>query len=83
VSLRPLSFLLLVCACPSRPHQPPGAPAADASLSPTHVCFGPGGSAVEVDRATACASLGGSEAAPMEVARPPAVRRDGGTVQPW
>lgn len=79
---------LLLSACPSRPHSTPDATAAadaprDVPPSPTHVCFGPGGSAVEVDRATSCASLGGSEAAPMEVPRPPAVRRDGGTAQPW
>ncbi|MDB4932477.1 MAG: hypothetical protein JWM10_4961 [Myxococcaceae bacterium] len=83
----PLVFLLL-SACPSRAHSPPDATAAAAARpevppSATHVCFGPGGSAVEVDRATSCASLGGSEAAPMEVPRAPAVRRDGGTVQPW
>jgi len=47
-----------------------------------HVCYGPNASAVEVDRATSCASLGGSETPPMEVPRGPEVRRDGGTAQP-
>lgn len=47
-----------------------------------HVCYGPGGSAVEVARAVACASLGGSDTAPMEVPRGPGVRRDGGALQP-
>nr|MBK7066903.1 hypothetical protein [Deltaproteobacteria bacterium] len=80
-------LLLLLSACPSRAHRPPpDASAAAAALpdvpSAMHVCFGPNGSAVEVDRATSCASLGGSETPPMEVPRGPEVRRDGGTAQP-
>lgn len=79
-----LPLVAALCACParSRPPPPPDAPAARDVPSPTHVCYGPGGSAVEVVRATSCASLGGSEVAPMEVRPPPAVRRDGGTAQP-
>ena len=76
-------LFVLLSGCPSRTHAPPDASAAvtpaAVALSPTHVCFGAGGSAVEVDRATSCASLGGSETAPMEVRAGPAVRRDGGT----
>lgn len=77
-------------ACPSRPAPTPdahvvAAPAVDAGPA-THVCYGPGGSAVEVGRATACASLGGSDTPPVEVpnapAPPAAVRRDGGTPLP-
>lgn len=81
--LRPTVLLFaLLSACPARAHPPADAPAPTPDVpSRTHVCYGPAGSAVEVDRAVTCASLGGSEAVPMEVPRALGVRRDGGTLQ--
>lgn len=81
-----LPLCLLLTACPSRPPAP-DAHAATAVATPdagpaTHVCYGPGGSAVEVARSVPCATLGGSEERPMEVPAGPGVRRDGGTLRP-
>ncbi len=78
---------LLLTACPSRAPNHPDARAIAPVVAPdsgpaTHICYGPGGSAVEVGRGTDCASLGGSETPPMEVPNAPVVRRDGGTPQP-
>ncbi len=82
-----ITVLLLLTACPSRAPSPPDARVATPVVAPdsgpaNHVCYGPGGSAVEVDRGTNCASLGGSDTPPTEVRNAPAVRRDGGTLQP-
>ena len=80
--------LLLLTACPSRATNSSSPPDARAPVvirdngPATHICYGPGGSAVEVDPSTSCASLGGSETPPMEVPNAPVVRRDGGTPSP-
>jgi uncharacterized membrane protein len=68
-----LALASLLAACARRAPLP--ARDAGADVAGTHVCYGAAGSAVEVPRATPCASLGASETPPATVAAPPPPRR--------
>ncbi len=70
-----LAFTLAAC---TRGRTDPPAPrdAAVTTDAPrTHICYGAGGSAVEVARELPCEALGASEARPASVPAPPPARR--------
>lgn len=70
-----LALTLAACARGRNDLPAPRDAAAPADLSPTHICFGAGGSAVEVPRTLPCEALGASEARPASVPAPPPPRR--------
>lgn len=72
-----LALALALAACTrgrsDRPAPRDAAGVTDASR--THICYGAGGSAVEVARELPCEALGASEARPASVPAPPPPRR--------
>jgi hypothetical protein len=70
-----LAFTLAACAR-GRTDLPSPRDAAVVTDTPrTHICYGAGGSAVEVARELPCEALGASEARPASVPAPPPARR--------
>jgi hypothetical protein len=70
-----LALTLAACTC-GRTDLPSPRDAAVVTDAPrTHICYGAGGSAVEVARELPCEALGASEARPASVPPPPPPRR--------
>ncbi|MFO0627289.1 MAG: hypothetical protein U0325_16890 [Polyangiales bacterium] len=70
-----LALTLAACTRGRTDVSPPRDAAAPEDRAPTHVCYGAGGSAVEVARTLPCEALGASEQRPATVPAPPPARR--------
>lgn len=70
-----LALTLAACARGRTDLPAPRDAGAPTDAPPTHVCYGAGGSAVEVARTLPCEALGASETRPPSVPAPPPPRR--------